>query len=104
MATASAVPPSTPRAGTRWLFSVRIVTVLSMLLVVAPAVLSGFYRPFYRDLWWIKSYTVLARPVEFGIEWEGTGEQNYFTDQSGIIRRTSEDRSANATDPPIPLP
>ena len=60
MATASAVPPSTPQAGTRWLWSVRLMTVLSMLLVVAPVVLGGSYRPFYRDLWWIKSYTILA--------------------------------------------
>lgn len=49
----------------------------------------------------ITTYTVLARPVKFGI-WEGTGTRDYFTDESGIIRWTSEDRPAIAKDPALP--
>jgi hypothetical protein len=60
------------------------------------------YSPGLRDASGrIMTYTVLARPVEFGV-WEGTGTQNYFTDQSGIIRWTSEDRPATPRDPVLP--
>ena len=40
------------------------------------------------------SYTITARPVEFG----KTGTRNFFTDESGVIRSTREDREANAGD------
>jgi len=45
----------------------------------------------------VKTYTVVARPVEYG----RTGRINFFTDESGVIRKTDEDRPATAKDPPI---
>jgi len=45
----------------------------------------------------IQSYAVTARPSVYG----ATGNRSYFTDQSGVIRMTSEDRSATATDSPL---
>ena len=42
-------------------------------------------------------YTVVARPIEYG----KTGTRSFFTDSSGVIRATSEDRLATADDPPI---
>ena len=44
-----------------------------------------------------KSYTVTARPQEFG----KTGHRNFFTDETGVIRVTSENRAATVKDPPI---
>lgn len=44
----------------------------------------------------IKTYTLVARPVN------GAGTNSYFSDESGLIRQTSEDRLATAKDPPIP--
>jgi hypothetical protein len=43
----------------------------------------------------ISSYTFTARPVRFG----ETGNKNYFTDETGVIRWTGKDRAANASDP-----
>jgi type IV pilus assembly protein PilA len=43
----------------------------------------------------IQSYTLSARPLEYGL----TGRKNFFTDQSGVIRETSEDRPATVEDP-----
>jgi hypothetical protein len=45
----------------------------------------------------VKTYTVVARPVEYG----KSGKISFFTDESGIIRMTEEDRPATAKDPPL---
>jgi hypothetical protein len=42
----------------------------------------------------IKSYTVVARPLD-----SSCGTNSYFTDESGVIRQTSDDRPATAKDP-----
>jgi hypothetical protein len=43
----------------------------------------------------IEAYTVTASPVVFG----KTGLKNFFTDETGVIRETSQDREATRTDP-----
>ncbi len=45
----------------------------------------------------VATYTVSARPLKYG----RNGQNSYFTDESGVIRQTSEDRPATAKDPPI---
>jgi hypothetical protein len=45
----------------------------------------------------IQSYTVGARPVRFGCG----GEASFFTDQSGVIRSTQENRPPDGQDPPL---
>jgi type IV pilus assembly protein PilA len=45
----------------------------------------------------IPHYTVTARPQTF----EKTGYRSFFTDESGVIRYTVENRPATATDPPL---
>jgi len=45
----------------------------------------------------IKTYVVVARPVKFG----KTGDGSFFTDESGVVHMTSEDRPATAKDPPL---
>jgi hypothetical protein len=45
----------------------------------------------------IDSYTITAIPVEFG----KSGAGNFFADESGIVRFTTEDRPATANDPPL---
>lgn len=45
----------------------------------------------------VKTYGIVARPVEFGV----SGTRSFFTDESGIIRWTSEDRAAGPNDPLI---
>lgn len=42
----------------------------------------------------ISSYTVSARPAK----WQ-TGVRNFFTDQTGVLRLTTENRAATAKDP-----
>jgi hypothetical protein len=42
-------------------------------------------------------YNVVARPIKFG----ETGTKSFFTDQSGVIRFTPEDRPPTASDPPL---
>jgi hypothetical protein len=42
-------------------------------------------------------YTITARPLEFG----RTGTRNFFIDQTGVIRATTEDREATKYDNPI---
>ncbi|MFQ5723613.1 MAG: prepilin-type N-terminal cleavage/methylation domain-containing protein [Terriglobia bacterium] len=42
-------------------------------------------------------YEGQARPDAFGI----SGVRSFFVDTSGVIRGTSEDRAANAADPPV---
>jgi hypothetical protein len=53
-----------------------------------------FYSPTAPDEKGIASYTLLARPREFG----QTGSRHFFTDQSGVIYSTLEDRPATAAD------
>lgn len=43
------------------------------------------------------NYAVNARPIEYG----RTGCRNFWTDPSGVIHETYEDRAATAQDPPI---
>lgn len=43
------------------------------------------------------SYRVIARPLEYG----QTRLRSYYTDESGVIRVTAEDRAATAQDPPL---
>jgi hypothetical protein len=45
----------------------------------------------------VTSYSVSARPVAYG----KTGEHSFFTDESGVIRWTEENRPATAQDPPL---
>ncbi len=45
----------------------------------------------------ITTYTVFMRPLKY----DDTGRYSYFTDTSGVIRGTSEDRPATAKDQPI---
>jgi len=45
-----------------------------------------------------KTYAATARPVVFG----KTGRRSFFVDQTGVIRSTSENRPATASDAPIP--
>lgn len=45
----------------------------------------------------IATYTVTARPLEHG----KTAMRSFFTDQSNVIRATTENRDANARDTPI---
>lgn len=45
----------------------------------------------------LESYAVTARPGKYEI----TGSRNYFTDETGVIRSTDEDRPATAQDPPV---
>jgi type IV pilus assembly protein PilA len=44
-----------------------------------------------------ETYSIVARPVTFG----QTGMRSFFTDQSGVIRFTPEDRPPTASDPPL---
>jgi hypothetical protein len=44
----------------------------------------------------IQTYSISARPIT-----RKTGRNSYFTDQSGVIRATSEDRPATVNDTPI---
>jgi ankyrin repeat protein len=64
--------------------------------------LTGGYRFIYRpgrsdSQGRIETFTIVARPVEYG----HTGQRNFFTDESGVIRWTHEDREATAQDRPI---
>ena len=43
------------------------------------------------------AFTYVARPVEYG----RNGIRSFFTDQTGIIRGTGDDRAATAADPPL---
>jgi len=45
----------------------------------------------------VQSYRITARPLEFG----RTGTTSYFCDETGIVRQTSEDRSARLDDAPV---
>ena len=46
----------------------------------------------------IATYTVTARPVKYG----ETAKLSVFTDESGVIRGTRENREATVNDPPLP--
>ncbi len=43
------------------------------------------------------AFVLTARPVEFG----KTGTSSFYTDESGVIRSTGEDREANVQDGPV---
>jgi tetratricopeptide (TPR) repeat protein len=45
----------------------------------------------------VLSFWVSARPLEYGV----TGWHSFFVDDSGVIRRTSEDREATEDDPAL---
>ncbi|HUN87739.1 MAG TPA: hypothetical protein VMU28_03050 [Terriglobales bacterium] len=45
----------------------------------------------------VSEYSVAARPLRYGSD----GRKSFFTDQSGVIRETSEDRDATVDDPPL---
>jgi hypothetical protein len=45
----------------------------------------------------VQSFRITARPLEFG----RTGTSSFFCDETGIVRQTSEDRSAGPGDPPV---
>lgn len=45
----------------------------------------------------IKTFTVSARPIQFG----STGCRTFFTDESGVIRQSNENRAPTAKDPAI---
>lgn len=45
----------------------------------------------------VVTYTLIARPVRYGT----TGRRGFFTDDSGVVRSTNEDRAATAQDRPI---
>jgi hypothetical protein len=56
------------------------------------------YRPGQRNAKGeIDTYTVSARPLKY----EGGETNSYFTDQTGVIRFTNEDRPATSQDPPL---
>lgn len=42
----------------------------------------------------VKNYTLLARPGNYGF-------RNFFSDESGVLRGTRENRPATAQDPPV---
>jgi type IV pilus assembly protein PilA len=44
-----------------------------------------------------RSFSIVARPLKFGV----TGKRNYFVDESGVMRYTTENRAATASDPPL---
>lgn len=44
-----------------------------------------------------QAYTITARPKQFGV----SGKRNFFTDESGVIRFTEEDRPATVHDAPL---
>ena len=46
----------------------------------------------------IQTYTISARPIP---DCQGKGLPSYFTDQTGVIRMTNEDRPATVHDPPL---
>jgi hypothetical protein len=45
----------------------------------------------------VETWSYTARPIARG----RTGYRSFFTDETGVIRATDEDRPANASDPPI---
>ncbi len=66
----------------------------------APACVKSGYRFTYKPV--IKDgvvvhYSAVARPVEY----EETGRRSFYTDDSAVIRATTDDRDANANDPPL---
>lgn len=55
------------------------------------------YKPGPAENGRIDSYTVTARPIKYAT----CGYNSYFTDESGVIRSTGEDRPATAEDLPL---
>ena len=59
------------------------------------------YSPGARDpKGWINSYTVVARPIKYNRDDSGN-RTSFFTDESGVIRQTEEDRPPTAQDSPM---
>jgi hypothetical protein len=46
----------------------------------------------------IKHYTITARPIKRLVK----NQKSFFTDETGVIRFTTENRAATRGDPPIP--
>jgi hypothetical protein len=55
------------------------------------------YTPPTSRLGDVSTYTLTAHPIEYG----KTGVRGFFTDESGVIRWTGEDRPATAQDAPL---
>jgi hypothetical protein len=68
---------------------------------LASGVKTGYrfeYKPGPVENGRIQAYAVTARPTICGC----MGKASYYSDQTGIIRMTNENRPATANDPPIP--
>ncbi len=57
---------------------------------ILTSVPAGAHKP-------ISHYTISARPVNLLMK----GQRSFFTDETGVIRSTTEDRAATTADPPI---
>ncbi len=56
---------------------------------------SGYGFEYHKDSQY--AYSIVGRPLKYG----ETGTRSFFTDQSGVIRFTDEDRAATASDRPL---
>ena len=45
----------------------------------------------------VSTYTILGRPTKYGV----TGRRNFHSDESGVVRFTSENRAATGRDSPL---
>ena len=59
------------------------------------------YKPGPIESGRIATYSVTVRPIKYGCPNADLNETSYYSDQSGVIRQTNEDRPATAKDPPI---
>ena len=72
--------------------------VLSTQWLVVGALRSGTNHGYsFRVVGSSKSFTVNATPLAYG----SSGTRSFFSDPTGVIRYTSEDRRASAQDPPL---
>jgi len=55
------------------------------------------YTPGPGGFGFIATFTIVAEPLQYGV----SGTRSFFTDQSAVIRATSENRQATASDSPI---
>ncbi|MBZ5698109.1 MAG: prepilin-type N-terminal cleavage/methylation domain-containing protein [Acidobacteriia bacterium] len=77
--------------------SLAAADLVDNLLGLDPAVKSGYtmtYTPGGGTP--ITTYTIIATPVS-----ASTGQRYFFTDQSGVIRQTTDGNAPTATSPPI---
>lgn len=56
------------------------------------------YTPGPGEFGTISTYTVVARPVQYGVT---DTTRSFYTDETALIRATNENRAATANDPPI---